>query len=704
MTTKYSIPTVESMLGDSDDEEREEREELRGTEEGHDNETSLRHSKSSHESVMVVNSRKERRKRKHRSSEGSKYNKSKSKNPEWRRSGISARENGSEGRAESLRYRHRRSMSHPSAGSTSSSEDDEPIPDHRAVLAAARARLTSPSMMSTFTTQTTATNTSSSSSGSNSTVTQMSIAKRPSLGKKSAGEAPLSPAVPDPPDVFTFMDQGGHHAAADEDSRHQDKERHQQGEVEEHSGHEEDEEDEEEDEEGADESDEETPRWTQKQIEAPIECHMPSEHAGSASSSASSSFHGDDFSDPPADNDTDRSTSPERSVKGHDINEPRPLETIPEIPEIPGAPASPPATPSPTHTDRASARMASQMAAAQQRQHLHGSMNQFGTPNMPRGNAQLPIVPPSVLSARYHQQVSQRPLPRAEKLPVTGYELLASRLSTRADIEDGTLIKPLYRKFEALNHRLLLHLQDELSELEEQLHRLDHADTQSRRTDRHIIPASRRAAAIVGGELQWHKTDILGKIGFKLAQYNQALTSFNSTQSLAPPSIDDIDQYREYLEMEQPIHEAETHFLDPEDDLVSLSSQPLHKSPYRRHHRDSDSPSSEVSSSDLSSRQSASLKRDILANEPLNQAKGNIQSIFPALAAAIATSILLPVLTFTVIPGFMGRLIVTALVALFLITALVQVQIIGREVLLERDAMMCAGIYAGVMTAIAGIM
>ncbi len=156
--------------------------------------------------------------------------------------------------------------------------------------------------------------------------------------------------------------------------------------------------------------------------------------------------------------------------------------------------------------------------------------------------------------------------------------------------------------------------------------------------------------------------------------------------------------------MEQPIHEAETHFLDPEDDLVSLSSQPLHKSPYRRHHRDSDSPSSEVSSSDLSSRQSASLKRDILANEPLNQAKGNIQSIFPALAAAIATSILLPVLTFTVIPGFMGRLIVTALVALFLITALVQVQIIGREVLLERDAMMCAGIYAGVMTAIAGIM
>lgn len=695
MAMKYSNPTVESMLGDTEDEEREE---VRGTEEGSATESAHRHPKSSHESVMVVNSRKEKRRRKHRSSgEGSRYPKSKSKNMEGRKS-TSGRDNASEG----LRYRHRRSSSYRSTSSTSSSEDDEPIPDHRAVLAAARARLTSPSMMSTFTTQTTATNASSSSSGSNSTVTQMSIVKRPNARKRPAGDAPLSPAVPDPPDVFTFIDEG-HHSAADEEPHqdteepHQDTERPQQGEVEEHDGHEEEEEE--------DSSEEETPQWTQKQIDAsPIESP---EHAGSASSSASSSFHGDDFSDPPIDNDTDRSTSPERSVKGSETHEPRPLETISEIPEILAAPASPPQTPSPAPSDRASSRMAAQMAAAQQRQHQYGSMNQFGTPNMPRGNAQLPIVPPSALSARYPPQVAQRPLPRAEKLPVTGYELLASQLSTRADTEDGVGIKPLYRKFEALNHRLLLHLQDELSELEEQLHRLDHADTQSRRTDRHIVPASRRAAAIAGGELQWHKTDVLGRIGFKLAQYNQALTSFNETQLLAPPTIDDIDQYREYLEMEQPIHEAETHFLDPEDDLVSLSSQPLHHKSYRRRYRDSDSPSSgEVSSSEVSSRQSASPQKDTLAkaSEPLDQAKENLQSIFPALAAAIATSILLPILTFTVIPGFLGRLIVTGLVALFLIAALVQAQILGKGVLLGREAMMCAGIYGGVMTVIAGIM
>lgn len=511
MATKYNNPAVESsILDDSDDEEREE---VRGSEENSTIEplhSPHRQTKLSHESVMIVNTRKEKRRRKHRS-DGSKYAKSKQKQEVKRGSGTSAKEISSDG----PRYRHRRSPSHQSTSSTSSSDEDEPIQDHRAILAAARARLTSPSMLSTFTTQTVATNTSSSSSGSNSTVTQSSVAKRPSSAKKPAGDGPLSPAVPDPPQMFTFMDANEKEdveAAKSDD----DKEDTHQGEVEEHQDSDDEEEASEE------ESDDETPSWNQRRIEAsPIGelSHMRSENPGSASSSASSSFHGDDFSDPLADVDTDRSTSPERSVNGHEHNDNRPLETIPETSENNILPASPPLTP--TSAERVSGRMASQMAAAQQRQSLHGHMKQFGTPNMPRGNAQLPVASASVLSARYPQPVTQRPLPRGEKLPVTGYELLASQLSTRADIEDAGRIKPLYRKFEALNHRLLLHLQDELSELEEQLHRLDHADTQSRRTERHIVPASRRAAALAGGELQWHKTDILGRIGFKLAQYSK---------------------------------------------------------------------------------------------------------------------------------------------------------------------------------------
>jgi len=90
-------------------------------------------------------------------------------------------------------------------------------------------------------------------------------------------------------------------------------------------------------------------------------------------------------------------------------------------------------------------------------------------------------------------------------------------------------IKPIYRRFETLNHRLLLHVQDELSELEEQLHRLDRADAHARRhggeanTNATTFPASRRAEQAAGGELQWRRTDVLGQIGFKLERYSRLL-------------------------------------------------------------------------------------------------------------------------------------------------------------------------------------
>lgn len=210
-------------------------------------------------------------------------------------------------------------------------------------------------------------------------------------------------------------------------------------------------------------------------------------------------------------------------------------------------------------------------------------LDRYGTPEMPRGTAKFPHIPASAgLTPRipgYQGHVKH--LPRAEKLPMSGYELLAStissspsswssstaaavatpsRLSTfvgsqrfasrrssaasfvttstssvRSGSEEAETglgsgagtdapnasLKPIYRRFEALNHRMLLHLQDELSELEEQLHRLDTTDTQTRRLPSRILPASRRAEHLAGGELQWHKADILGKIEFKLGQYSK---------------------------------------------------------------------------------------------------------------------------------------------------------------------------------------
>lgn len=495
MTTKYSAPSVESILEGSEDESKEE---IKGSDNSSSDEGQHRQSQSAHETSMRAHSARERersrRVHKPTASGGRHIAKPRSRITGVQKPVGMAPKDSASDRA---RRRHRRTHSSKSDSSISdsSSEEEEPAQDHRAVLAAARARLSSPSTISAFTTLTTSTNKSSGSSGSNSTVTQASITKRSAGKKPGEPEAPLSPAVPDPPNVFAFLDKDGSPEPEDEDEQDHDEE------------HEEDEEAEEED----DDPGEGPSNWVPPQPES---AYVPplgtaGSPQNSSASSAASSFHGDDTFSQPADHDTDRSTSPEGSVKGKE-----------------GAREAP----APTATDRVSAKIASQMAAAQHRQNMYGAMPQFGTPNMPRGNHQLPVVPPSALSARY-QQNKPHALPRAEKIPVTGYELLASRLSYSRDAEErGERIRPMYRKFEALNHRLLLHLQDEISELEEQLHRLDNADTQSRRTKRFIVPASRRAAAVAGGELQWHKTDVLGRIGYKLAQYSTSPPTSRSTR------------------------------------------------------------------------------------------------------------------------------------------------------------------------------
>ena len=206
---------------------------------------------------------------------------------------------------------------------------------------------------------------------------------------------------------------------------------------------------------------------------------------------------------------------------------------------------SPPATavPRPSHLGRdrtsvtgsSKGRRGLRARRPQLHPHLDAVQDRYGTPEMARGSAKHPHFRPDELQPRLIAPGQGYPkyLPRAEKLPMTGYELLAAKLSTSdpwprrrgstdsSQSDEGPAIKPIYRKFEALNHRLLLHLQDELTELEEQLHRLDTADTQTRRLQNCILPASRRSEAMAGGELQWRKTDTLGKIGFKLTQYSK---------------------------------------------------------------------------------------------------------------------------------------------------------------------------------------
>jgi hypothetical protein len=528
MSTRYITPSVEAIQEDSEDDSKGG---LRGKMNNLFHDGYHRQSRSSNDAVIIparANMGREReRRRSHRSAGGSRHSKTKGRETEAKRISSSGRETepkrvGASERMENdrPRIRHRRTLSNRSSSSTSSSDDEEePSQTHREVLEQARSKLTSPSMISTITSLTASTNRSSGSSGSNSTITQASVSKK-SLGKRPEMlESPMSPAVPDAPDVFAYLDNGSTTSLVNEAEEEESQQTQKQEQSDEES------------EEEQDDQDQET-QWPSHEYTTSLPPLLTPDQ-GSSSSSASSSIHGSDhLSEPILDNDTDRSTSPERSIKDP-TSDPEPDHDQDQNHD-----PSPP-------TDAASAKIASQIAAAQQRQnlHAHNAPHSFGTPDMARGTAVYPYhnhanagSNASALSARPSLHLKSKPRSHGETVPETGYELLALRLSHTAHASPSSSssssesgenggeikIKPMYRKFEALNHRLLLHLQDEIAELEERLRRLDVADTQARMlgVGGEVVPASRRAAQAAGGELQWHKTDVLGRIGFKLAQYS----------------------------------------------------------------------------------------------------------------------------------------------------------------------------------------
>lgn len=757
MTTKYGVSLLEPIQDDSQDGPRGQ---LRGK--GSYAEEPPRHRRTRHSTATTparanMGKERERSRRAQRSTPESKHSHKGKDAGAGRASGLSR---------EIVSDRHHRTMSTRSDSTSSSEDEAEPIQDHRAVLAAARSRLTSPSMVSAFTSATASTNVSSGSSGSNSTVTQASTGKQSVAKRPEKPDKPISPAVPDAPDVFAYLEAEFSEEASDENEK-EDSDEHEEEEGDEHEKEDSDENGEEDlnehEKEGSDENGEEEESTTASEDEDdthkselqwpphgttyPPLTSIPPHVFPDTPSSGTSSFHGSEhFSETPADNDTDRSTSPERSAEeeeqasDHEAEQPSP----------------------------ASVKIASQLAAAQQRQSAHSQVQNFGPPNMPRGDARYPYAPTSSPSAlhsqyqqhqyqphqyqqhQYQQQHVKRIMPRTEEtLPITGYELLASRLASHTtDSEDGHegRIKPIYRKFEALNHRLLLHLQDEISELEEQLHRLDNADTQSRRAGRMVMPASRRAAQAAGGELQWHKTDILGRIGFKLAQYStfpfsspcdflplypppilsfplgprlliltldQALAAFNATASLAPPAPTDISLYREYLQSVHPIAEPETHFLDPADDLVSVCSSTTPSSlPSRPSVPSAPFPQTQTTTQPQTETITQPQTQPLTQSSPwaaghrrrTTNDQNGAELTLTEFAMAIAAAVLVPIMTFSLIPGFAGRLTVTCLVATGVVGAFIQAGILMSEQLFEREGLVCGGIYLGAMVLVAGIM
>ena len=129
-------------------------------------------------------------------------------------------------------------------------------------------------------------------------------------------------------------------------------------------------------------------------------------------------------------------------------------------------------------------------------------------------SSQMPDLCPMPVD-QLMKQVSRPERPQA-RTSNSGYEFLASNIDSR----DDALLRPIYRKFEMLNNRMLLYLQDEIAEMEDQLRELDEAIANEQESSG-LGPASRRAEAKLPSQLHWHRIDLLHRSFAKVEQYSK---------------------------------------------------------------------------------------------------------------------------------------------------------------------------------------
>ncbi|KAJ6440991.1 hypothetical protein O9K51_06784 [Purpureocillium lavendulum] len=290
----------------------------------------------------------------------------------------------------------------------------------------------------------------------------------------------------------------------------------------------------------------------------------------------------------------------------------------------------------------------------------------------------------------------------SEKTPMSGYELVASKLV--GDL-GGPPVLPIYRRFEALNHRLLLYLQADLNDLEVELRSLDRKDTTDRGCG--LIPASRRHERWSNTAVSQQRTEVLGQIGYKLSQYNKLITSFRRVQELPPASRDEAQSYRSWLNRNRLIVEDETKFLDLVDDLICLIRDDQTENDFAVDDGITPMPrTADELAFPVHERKPAESDAGTLV--PAKHAPGPsqeaVRTSLAQLVLAMFVALFVPIATFAVIPTFAGRIVVVALTGTSVATVLAQS---GLAKLLDRgilDWVLCAGIYGGAMIIAAGIL
>lgn len=282
----------------------------------------------------------------------------------------------------------------------------------------------------------------------------------------------------------------------------------------------------------------------------------------------------------------------------------------------------------------------------------HMAMQQYQWPSPQVGMAHA--VPPQATNGHltHHDRPAAPDAPDLSQRTVAGYEMLALELAS-----NESPVKPVYRKFEYLNHRILLHLQDELCELEEQLRTVDEviAQMDPALADGQRTPASRRGEAYNGAEIHHRRTELLGRIFMKTEQYNRAMSAYTAmSKDSQTAELEQVQAYSHWMSKYSPVHEIEARYLHRKDDLIMPSM-----------------PSSGIT---------RPTKHAALAYLPV--------------------ALMLPLLLFSIIPTLGGRLVVTALIAVsaFLVAATTHI----RTLMPPREWAVCGAAYVLLMAAIAG--
>ena len=125
---------------------------------------------------------------------------------------------------------------------------------------------------------------------------------------------------------------------------------------------------------------------------------------------------------------------------------------------------------------------------------------------------------PSYRDTDLADTAEQKDLNVPEESHKSGYDLLASNISSTG----GLALTPIYRKFETLNNRVLLHLQDEIIGLENYLAQLDKAVV-GLGMDPGVKASSPLEDSPTPEDVRCQRAAMLNRISAKLDQYSKSL-------------------------------------------------------------------------------------------------------------------------------------------------------------------------------------